>query len=254
MRVIALLTALVISVAIITFDTIHTATAAAPAWHMTFDDEFNGTAINTQKWTTGWFGSGVTDSVNTLETSCYDSKNITVKGGIASFTTIGTSSVCHNGKAMPNTSALVASNGKFEQGYGFYEARLKQPAGDALWPGWWLTGYTWPNDMEIDILEGSGDNSGGFNVHYSCATGECNMNRTKRVVPVAGATSGFHTYGAYVTPTGVKFYYDGKLVGEYKGSVPNKQRYLILGTSTSGGKVTSPKTMQVDYVRVWTRG
>ena len=33
-------------------------------WTLKFDDEFNGTSLNTAKWSTGWYGSGITRPAN----------------------------------------------------------------------------------------------------------------------------------------------------------------------------------------------
>ena len=29
-------------------------------WKLTFGDEFDGTSLDTAKWSTGWYGSGIT--------------------------------------------------------------------------------------------------------------------------------------------------------------------------------------------------
>ena len=33
-------------------------------WKLTFDDEFDGTSLDTARWSTGWYGSGITPPVN----------------------------------------------------------------------------------------------------------------------------------------------------------------------------------------------
>ena len=69
---------------------------------------------------------------------------------------------------------------------------------------------------------------------------------------VAGATTGMHTYAADIRPDGVTFYYDGVAVGGYDGAVPDAERYLMVGI-TSSGTVQAPRTLLVDHVRAWTR-
>jgi len=235
-------------------------------WVLSFAEEFNGTAadaLNSGTWHTGWWGDGVlTRAVDSQETALYDRSLITVANGYAFM------------KAAPNTtnksvagvqksnlgSQLVsdpsqATVGKMV-GYGYVEARLQQPAGngtEAVWPGWWLNGHTWPDDMEIDILEGNGtDNGNCYNIHYGVGDDTTNLNATDRCAAVKGATSGMHTYGADIRPDGVTFYYDGQAVGSYSGAVPPASRYLMVGISTAG-TLTSEKTLQVDYVRAWNR-
>ena len=59
------------------------------------------------------------------------------------------------------TSARLVTKGKFEQQYGRFEARMKLPWGQGLWPAFWLLGNDidavgWPQCGEIDIMENRG--------------------------------------------------------------------------------------------------
>lgn len=49
----------------------------------------------------------------------------------------------------------IDTDGKFEQRYGFFEARMKMPRGRGPWPAFWLTNHAdrRPLRPEIDILE-----------------------------------------------------------------------------------------------------
>ncbi|MCP3696109.1 MAG: glycoside hydrolase family 16 protein, partial [Planctomycetaceae bacterium] len=56
------------------------------------------------------------------------------------------------------TSARITTQGLFETTYGRFEARMKLPWGQGLWPAFWLLGanvgsVTWPGCGEIDIME-----------------------------------------------------------------------------------------------------
>lgn len=134
---------------------------------------------------------------------------------------------------------------------------MKQPSGDSLWPGWWINNYPSTDGLglEIDIMEGNGLNTGAFNIHhYPCPTvGPCDLNHTQREIPVRAATTSFHVYAVEVRTDRVIFFYDGKKVGEYVGTVLPRPRYLILGVGTQSTHVNSRRTLDVDYVRVWKR-
>jgi beta-glucanase (GH16 family) len=141
--------------------------------------------------------------------------------------------------------------------YGYAEARMQLPAGNAeedVWPSFWLTGHTWPDDMEIDVIEGDGTDEGcKFNIHYgSDGVDSTTLDDDVRQSTVPGATTGMHTYAADIRPDGVTFYYDGVAVYSYDGDVPDKSRYLMVGLSTAG-TMSSTKSLDVDYVRAWTR-
>ena len=56
------------------------------------------------------------------------------------------------------TSARINTNGHFEQAGGRFEARMRMPSGQGLWPAFWLLGSDfatagWPGCGEIDIME-----------------------------------------------------------------------------------------------------
>ena len=56
------------------------------------------------------------------------------------------------------TSARILTKGLFEQKQGRFEARIKMPYGQGMWPAFWLLGansdtVTWPQCGEIDIAE-----------------------------------------------------------------------------------------------------
>ena len=59
------------------------------------------------------------------------------------------------------TSARLVTRNKFTQTYGRFEARLKVPYGQGIWPAFWMLGNDldsagWPKCGEIDIMENIG--------------------------------------------------------------------------------------------------
>ena len=129
-------------------------------WTLKFDGEFNGTSLDTTKWSTGWYGTGITAPANSQENDCYDPAQVAEGGGVLSLSLIQKSETC--GDNEPYAAGLVSTAGKFSFTYGFIEARVWLPAvpgspGEvANWPGVWADGQNWPEDGEIDIAEGIG--------------------------------------------------------------------------------------------------
>jgi hypothetical protein len=243
-----------------------TATATAPqpigpggSWNLTFDDEFSGTSLDTTKWATGWFGSGITDPVNSSEQECYDPNQVTESGGYLNITVTHSSCQTPSGHTYPYRSGLVSSNPSsgasnaaspgFQQAYGFFEARIYLPGSNGQiynWPAWWTDGQSWPADGEMDIMEGL---SGQACYHFhspSGGPGGC----------ASGAFTGWHTYGADWEPGSVTYYYDGNVVGKITSGITSAPMYLILDdavSSSTGGPTVAPSTMLVDYVRAWSK-
>jgi len=227
-------------------------------WNLTLDDEFStDTALNTSLWTPGWFGTGITGPVNG---SCLSSSNAVLGLGTPNFGAVlnlwlkRTTSRC--GKTRSTyTGALVSSNPQdgvaghtgFQQTYGYFEATIYlPPAPDgsvANWPAWWMDGQSWPQDGEIDIVEGLGGQA-CFHFHFAAkgAPGGC-----------VGKYSGWHTFGVDWEPSAITWYYDGAQVGQVTSNITSSPMYLILNNSqgTYGGATVVPSDMQVSDVRVW---
>jgi beta-glucanase (GH16 family) len=66
-----------------------------------------------------------------------------------------------DGVSRDYTSARLKTAGNFSQAYGRFEARIKLPAGQGMWPAFWMLGDDidkagWPACGEIDIMENIG--------------------------------------------------------------------------------------------------
>ena len=56
------------------------------------------------------------------------------------------------------TSARLKTLGRFSQRYGRFEARIRLPGGQGIWPAFWMLGddiesARWPACGEIDVME-----------------------------------------------------------------------------------------------------
>jgi beta-glucanase (GH16 family) len=236
------------------------ATAAAPgpagaagppgdpaSWHQVFDDEFDGSSLDTSEWSTGWYGSGITAPANSEELECYDPAQVVEGGGELDLNLIAKTESC-GGQTRPYASGLISTAGKFSYTYGYAEVRAWLPGTSTIndWPGIWADGQSWPTDGELDVVEGLGGQACWHFHDPQGAPGGC----------AAGSsyTGGWHTYGADWEPGSVTYYYDGTVVGTITTGITSAPMYLILdlaADNTYGGSLAAPATMRVDYVRVW---
>src|SRR5262249_34953865 len=70
-----------------------------------------------------------------------------------------------DGITQPYTSARLKTQSLFAQAYGRFEARIKIPRGQGIWPAFWMMGddvarVDWPDCGEIDIMENIGREPG----------------------------------------------------------------------------------------------
>jgi len=168
------------------------------------------------------------------------------------------------------TSARITSQNKFEQQYGRFEARMRLPHGQGLWPAFWLLGNDcganiWPNCGEIDIMEFRGQQP--TVVHGSVhGPGYSAGNAVTKSYTLQDSRfdTEFHVFGIEWTPDYVNYYVDGDLYQQItKDDVPGQwvfdhPFYIIINLAVGGSFVGSPnadtsfpQTMLVDYVRVY---
>ncbi|HEY1775837.1 MAG TPA: glycoside hydrolase family 16 protein [Solirubrobacteraceae bacterium] len=227
------------------------------SWHLAFDDEFNGTSLNTAVWNTGWLSSGLTGPIDPDELECYSPSQDVVANGELDLNLIAqpvSGCVVNGGPQTISAnyeSGMVNTRDKFSYTYGFLEARVWLPGtpwAGVDWPGVWEVGNPAPQNGEIDLIEGLG---GQACYHYHDPTG----------APFGSCLGGWdgtwHTFGVDWEPGSVTWYFDGGPAGEVtsaQADITGAPMYLIADLAldnSSGGPISAPATMKVDYIRVW---
>jgi beta-glucanase (GH16 family) len=121
------------------------------------------------------------------------------------------------GSTQPYTSGRMSTAQLFAQAYGRFEARIKLPAGQGLWPAFWLLGANiadvgWPACGEIDIMEEAGSQPASTlgSVHGT------NLDRSGRyTLPGAKLSAAFHVYALEWTPDSVTWFVDNTAYQTY---------------------------------------
>lgn len=245
-------------------------------WELTWSDEFNetdGSPVDTSKWTSLVGGDGWGNQE--LEYYTDNVANAHHQGGSLVITATRDGAAdqsCWYG-ACQFTSARLQTKGKFSQTYGRFEARLKVPFGQGLWPAFWMLGDNisdigWPTCGEIDIMENIGREPGIVHgtLHGPGYSGGNPLTGQQSLADGAKLTDDFHVFTAEWEATAIRFYLDGALyvtqtvndVPEGKTWVYDHPFFLLLNVAVGGawpgepdGSTTFPQTMQVDYVRVY---
>lgn len=161
-------------------------------------------------------------------------------------------------------SGLLAStdgNGDgFKQRDGYFEMRARFPAGDGVWPAFWLTSRGAEKAIEVDVVEhyGHAPDRYSASLHiWDRKTPALSKSFHQSVPVVTGAlSSDFHTYGVAVQEDRIKYFLDRKEVWSIETPRELEHPFTILidlglGAGWPIDKTPSPSIMEVDYVRVW---
>ncbi len=247
---------------------------------LVWSDEFNGadgSSPDSSKWTydTGVGGNGWGN--NELETYTNRAQNAQIKSGNLVITALKETHADPSDSVTRNyTSARLKTQGLFSQAYGRFEARIKIPAGQGMWPAFWMLGNNissvgWPKCGEIDIMENIGKEPG---IIHGSLHGPSTIGRTSDATAPFSLPAGqnfaddFHLYAVEWEPGTIRFYLDSNLYATFTqsqwpagGTWTFDHSFFILLNVAVGGDwpgspdntTVFPQQMLVDYVRVYTK-
>lgn len=253
------------------------ARASDPAgWTRVWSDDFDGpsgSALNSSKWSFDIGGNGWGN--NELETYTDRAANSHLKDGRLVIKALEETFAGPDNITRHYTSARLITKNKFSQVFGRFEARIKIPHGQGIWPAFWLLGNNidtvhWPNCGEIDIMENIGKEPsivhGTF--HGPGYSAESGITASYSLPGGQKFSDDFHTFAVEWEPNVMRFYVDESL---YKTRTPSDLPagtswvfdhpfFIILNVAVGGGwpgnpdaTTVFPQTMLVDYVRVYRR-
>ena len=248
--------------------------AADSKWTLTWSDEFNGpngSAVDSSKWVfdtggDGWGNNELEYYTDRAKNSYQQDGNLVIKVLKKKYT--GAKGVTRN-----YTSARLKTAGKFSQAYGRFEARIKIPKGQGIWPAFWMLGANidkvpWPDCGEIDIMENIGKEPNLIHgtIHGPGYSGADAIGKSYALAGEQKYFDDFHVYAVEWEPKEIRFYVDQFLYEtRTPADLPKGARwaydhpfFLLLNVAVGGSwpgnpDATSvyPQTMLVDYVRVY---
>jgi beta-glucanase (GH16 family) len=252
-------------------------------WVQVWSDEFDGPAgapIDSAKWSyettdgcqqgiCGWGNNEKEYYTNTPENIALNGQGqlmIVARRAPAGLT-------CYYGPCL-YTSAKITTRGKVLAQPGRVEARIKLPAGQGLWPAFWMLGHDfpvtpWPACGELDIMENKGSQPATTSsaVHgpgYFGATPFAHSN----TLASGALADDFHTFAIEWDSLAVQFFVDSTAhytvtrdaIEYYGKSILDQPFFLILNLAVGGNfdgdprsDAILPATLLVDYVRIYVK-
>jgi beta-glucanase (GH16 family) len=250
-------------------------------WVQVWSDEFDGPAgapIDATKWsyqTADGCAEGICGWGNSEKEYYTDApENVSLNGQgqlVIAARQASTGLTCYYGPCL-YTSGKVTTRAKMNAQPGRVEARIKLPAGQGLWPAFWMLGQNypaipWPQCGELDVMEnrGSDPTSTSSAVHGPGYSGATPFTHAQKLA--AGAYSDdFHTFAVEWDALHVRFFIDDTAhygitrdaVTQYGRSVLDQAYFVIINLAVGGhfdgdprSDAIFPATMLVDYVRVF---
>jgi len=253
-------------------------TAPVPAqstgWKLVWSDEFNGpngSAVDGSKWVLETGGEGWGNEE--LEYYTDRTANVSVHDGNLAIKALAEKYTGSDGVTRKYTSARLKTLGKFSQTDGRFEARIKIPYGQGMWPAFWMLGddidkVGWPACGEIDIMENIGKEPGIIHgsIHGPGYVGGTGLEAPYALPEKQRFADDFHVFAIEWDPDSVSFYVDHDLYvrrtrADLKPGwkwVFDKPFFVILNLAVGGdwpgnpdSTTVFPQTMLVDYVRVY---
>ena len=250
--------------AVLAWTAISPVLATPPAdWRLVFSDEFDGSKLDTSKWSTtmDFPGTHGPRYHNEFYSSYTLDEDVVVKDGLLSLRTdrqvvSGTEPV----GLFEYSQGLVSTQDKFNFTHGYVEIRAKYPGGKGLWPCFWLMpvgAQSWP--PEFDIAEYYG---GQHKMHHGLAYGTMRDVKWDSSGDVeTDFVNEWHTIALEWTQGKAVWYVDNvprkTVVADY---VPDVPMYVILSNGVSSAYGPSgapdentvfPNAFQIDYIRIW---
>lgn len=246
-------------------------------WTLVWSDEFStkdGSSPDTTRWTYDIGGKGWGNQE--LEYYTKRKENARIENGNLVITALRETYTGADGVTRDYTSARLKTQDLFARAYGRFEVRIKIPEGQGMWPAFWMLGEDipsagWPKCGEIDIMENVGKEPGTVHgsLHGPSAEGPTSDFTAIFSLPAGQSfADDFHLYAIEWEPDIVRFYVDANLYATFNSSqwpaggkwVFDHPFFIILNLAVGGNWPGSPdastkfpRSMLVDYVRVYTK-
>ncbi len=220
-----------------------------------FDDEFNGTSLDTSKWKPCYHSGDCTNSGNN-ELEWYLPENVTESNGLLQLHAKKQIYNAPDGKTYHYTSGMIAST-NFSFTYGYVEMRARLTACKGMWSAFWMlpTDGGWPPEIDAQEVLGKDPTTAHMFYHYGA-------NNTVYGGAWSGPdfSAGWHTFAVDWEQNAITWYVDGvkREQDTNASTITNKPMYLLANLAVGGNwagppdaTTVSPCAFSIDYIRVY---
>lgn len=231
-------------------------------WSRTFFDNFSGTTLDSSKWSHLYPWGAVSNGANG-ESQWYDESAVSVSNSNLIITATREPATVY-GYDYDYKAGLIQTYNKFSQRYGYYDGKMKFPAGQGFWPAFWLlqnsSSFPWP--PELDIVEQLGNEPNDYHATVHTVDQAGNYSQWPNVQSSSTPFTQYHIIGMHWTATFIDWYLDNvfwmRLTPDSTFVIPNVAMYYILNYAVGGNwpgypnnQTVFPSYFQVDWVRAF---
>jgi beta-glucanase (GH16 family) len=249
-----------------------------PGYVKVFADEFDEPRLNTAKWWTRYiYGDGTLDFLNDEQQRYREARNHVMTGHSLTL-------VARKGGDGGYVSGMIRSKATFK--YGYFEARMKIPAGVGVRPAFWLNSarrdsdgkIAWPPEIDIAEIANNGVEDRLSMLHVGLISHGAQGGQARYADPdfhgdwsywraPASLADDFHVFGAlWGQDDTVSFFVDGRLIYKaaykwvYDDGSPAGYAHVIVDLAIGGRQwagrhgvddAAFPQALEIDYVRVY---
>ncbi|MDB5393136.1 MAG: uncharacterized protein JWM91_642 [Rhodospirillales bacterium] len=226
---------------------------------LTFDDEFNSFSASPDGSTGLWrttAGNGNRTLGSNGEQEFYSDSSVgvnpfSIQNGVLDIRAAPGS----NPLGLAYNSGSITTQNSFNQLYGYFEIDAKMPAGQGLWPAFWLlpASGAWPPELDTFEVLGNDPTTLYFSTHSSVqATQGTTLN-------VADVSAGFNQYGVMWGPSTVDLYINHVEVASMPTPADmNVPMYMLANLAVGGywpgnpnSSTVFPADMLINYVHAY---
>jgi beta-glucanase (GH16 family) len=227
--------------------------------NLTFDDEFT-TFSSSPDGATGLWRTTLLNGDRTLgsngEEEYYSDNSVgknpfsDTNGVLDIQATPGT-----NALSLPYNSGVITTENSFNQLYGYFEIDAKMPAGQGLWPAFWLlpASGAWPPELDAFEVLGNNPTTLYFSTHSAVQATQ------GTTLTVSNVSAGFNLYGVMWGPQTVDLYINNVEVASMPTPADMNVPMYMLANLAAGGywpgdpdsSTVFPANMLINYVRAY---